>query len=150
MSRRFDDANFDGSDLLAALATPANDNNLPFEIIAPRASDFRSVSAVHRIAIVVNALGESRRSMAEWVTQQFLAFDARGGRFVRSDGVVIDLVDPELGMPEDGSFTWFSDLKKFAKHPPRQMPQERILARLRFIYLAIAIWRPEIAAQILR
>ena len=88
--------------------------------------------------------------MAEWVTQQFLAFDARGGRFVRSDGVVIDLVDPELGMPEDGSFTWFSDLKKFAKHPPRQMPQERILARLRFIYLAIAIWRPEIAAQILR
>lgn len=150
MSRRDDSIHFDGSSLLAALAIPANDNNRPFEIIAPRASDFRSVSVVQRIAIVVNALGESRRSMPEWVAQQFLAFDERGGRFVRSDGVVIDLADPELGLPQDGSFTWFSDLKKFASCPPRQMPQGRILARLRFIYLAIAIWRPEIAAHILR
>jgi len=130
--------------------TPSNDNNLPWEIIVPHRDRFRSQAVVQRLAMVVSGLDISRREMPNWMADQFLAFDRRKGRFVRSDRKPFNLPDIDSLFPDDGSFTWFSDLKKLAVNPPRQLPQRRVLPRLQLLYLAIAAWRPEVAVHVIR
>lgn len=140
----FDDlAGFIGNDA-------SNDNNRPWEIIVPFENMLRSQAVVQRLAMVVSALDISRRDMPNWMADQFLAFDGRGGRFIWPNGARFHLPDIDRFFPDDGSFTWFSDLKRMAVNPPRQLPQWRVLPRLQLLYLAIAAWRPEVAAHIIR
>lgn len=130
--------------------TPSNDNNHAWEIVVPHSNTFRSQAVVQRMAMVVSALDISRREMPNWMADQFLAFDGRGGQFVTQTGDIVRLPDIDRFFPDDGSFTWFSDLKKMAVNPPRQLPQWRVLPRLQLLYLAIAAWRPEVAAHVIR
>jgi hypothetical protein len=130
--------------------TPSNDNNRAWEIVVPHRDTFRSQAVVQRLAMVVSGLDISRRDMPNWMADQFLAFDQRKGRFVHSDRKSFNLPDIDSLFPDDGSFTWFSDLKKMAVNPPRQLPQWRVLPRLQLLYLAIAAWRPEVAAHVIR
>jgi hypothetical protein len=71
------------------------------------------------------------------------------GGFFWADGrpYTVPDVDDVFGEP---SFKWVSDFKKFAFLESRQLPQKRIIERLRLIYLAIEVWNPVIARHILR
>lgn len=131
-------------------STPSNDNNHAWEIVVPYCKTFRSQVVMQRLAMVVSALNVSRREMPNWMADQFLAFDRQKGRFVYPGGRSFELPDIDRYLPDDGSFTWFSDLKKMAVNPPRQLPQRRVLPRLQLLYLAIAAWRPEVAAHVIR
>lgn len=130
--------------------TPSNDNNRPWEIVVPFEHTLRSQAVVQRLAMVVSALDVSRRDMPNWMADQFEAFDRNGGRFIWKDGEPFRPPVVDMWLPQDDSFTWFSDLKKMAVNPPRQLPQWRVLPRLQLLYLAIAAWRPEVALHIIR
>jgi hypothetical protein len=66
----------------------------------------------------------------------------------RADGRPFELPDIDDAFGGDGSFRWLSDFIRFAEDPPHQLPQRRIIARLRLIDLYFRIKHPERARLI--
>ncbi len=128
------------------LARAANDDARPGQIIVPRDEALMSPAVVRRMAMVLVALGLSRRATVDWVAEQVFFFE---GEFVWPDGLAFDPpeIDDVFG---DASFKWVSDLRHFAAREPRQQVQRRIVPRLRLLFLAISVWRPEVACHLIR
>lgn len=80
--------------------------------------------------------------MPNWIADVIFRYEGQitwgnGDRFVIADTAI------DHAFNEDGSFRWISDFLNFAETPPRQRPQDRVLARLRLIDLAFRIAYPE-------
>lgn len=106
-------------------------------------------SHVNRLAIAVLALGIPRRRLAYWVATTIALYK---GKIVWASGVEFkfdeDAIDDAFELEKDPSQRWVGDFYKFAARPPKQMAQDRVIERLRWIDLAFRIAYPERAELI--
>lgn len=130
----------DYDDLYAPLPPLDPALNSPDRIVVV-ASDWelRRRSHYMRLAISTVALDVSRRELINVVADTIYGFK---GKIIWPNGTafVMPYVDDAFG--NEGSFRWVSDFLRFAENPPRQMPQQRIIARLRLIDLYFRIKYP--------
>jgi hypothetical protein len=98
-----------------------------------------------RLAIATAALEFSRRKLIDEMSDVLYGFE---GKLVWPDGSAYDLPDIDDAFGGDGSFRWLSDFIRFAERPPHQIPQRRIIERLRLIDLYFRIKHPERARLI--
>lgn len=102
-------------------------------------------SHYQRLAIATAALEFSRRKLIDEISDALYGFE---GRMVWPDGRPFELPDIDDAFGRDGSFRWLSDFIRFAERPPHQLPQRRVIARLRIIDLYFRIEHPERARLI--
>jgi len=102
-------------------------------------------SHFRRLAIATAALEFSRRKLIDEMSDVLYGFE---GKLVWPDGSAYDLPDIDDAFGGDGSFRWLSDFIRFAERPPHQIPQRRIIERLRLIDLYFRIKHPERARLI--
>jgi hypothetical protein len=114
-------------------------------VVVASVGELRRRSHYMRLAIATGALPVSRRELINVVADAIYGFK---GKIVWPTGqaFAIPYVDDAFG--SDGSFRWVSDFLRFAEEGPRQMPQKRIMARLRLIDLYFRIKHPERARLI--
>lgn len=98
-----------------------------------------------RLAIATAALDVSRRELINVIADEIYAFE---GQIVWPDGQAFEIPDIDDAFGQDGSFRWVSDFIRFAEEPPRQLPQTRVVDRLRMIDLYFRIKHPERARLI--
>ncbi len=83
----------------------------------------------HCLACKIKGLGRSRLRSAAWLNEQLSAYK---GRVEDASGAEIrthpDIVETAYG--KDISFSWNSEVKRFADTYPKQSPQARIALRL--------------------
>lgn len=137
-----------GDELSAPLPPIDPALNQPSRIVVV-ASDSQLLRRSHfvRLAISVLALAISRRELINVIADALYGFK---GKIVWPNGepFVMPYIDDVFG--NDGGFRWVSYFLKFAREPPRQIPQKRLLARLRVIDLYFRIVYPrraELVAQ---
>lgn len=111
------------------------------------ASDRQLRSRAHfqRLAIATAALEVSRRGLIDEIADALYSYE---GEFVWPDGTPYPLPYVDDAFGDDGSFRWVSDFIRFAEEPPRQVPQKRIIQRLRLIDLYFRIKHPQRAQLI--
>ena len=102
-------------------------------------------SHFQRLAIATAALEFSRRKLIDEISDVHYGFN---GKIVWADGRPFELPDIDDAFGGDGSFRWLSDFIRFAERPPLQVPQRRIIERLRLIDLYFRIKQPERARLI--
>ena len=102
-------------------------------------------SHFQRLAIATAALEFSRRKLIDEIADVLYEFE---GELVWPDGRPFDLPDIDEAFGGDGSFRWLSDFIRFAARPVHQLPQRRVIARLRLIDLYFRIKHPERAQLI--
>lgn len=104
-------------------------------------------SHFHRLAMATSALGLSRREVPNWMADVIFGFE---GQILWPDGTAFVVGDEEIDLAfnDDRSFRWLSDFLRFAAEPPKQKPQERLIARLRLIDLSFRIASPDRAKWI--
>lgn len=137
---------FDHDDLFAPLPPIDPALNCADRIVAVASThELRRRSHTMRLAIATKALPVSRRELINVVADCIYGFK---GKIVwpSGDPFPIPYVDDAFG--NDGSFRWVSDFLRFSEEAPRQMPQQRIIARLRLIDLYFRIKYPERARLI--
>lgn len=105
----------------------------------------RRRSHFQRLAIATAALEVSRRELINVISDEIYAFD---GVIFWPDGRAFEIPDIDEAFGTDGSFRWVSDFIRFADEPPRQLPQARVVDRLRMIDLYFRIKHPERARLI--
>jgi hypothetical protein len=105
----------------------------------------RRKSHFQRLAIATAALGVSRRELINVLSDAIYGFD---GQLYWPEGDPYEIPDVDDVFGDDGSFRWVSDFIRFAEKSPRQVPQGRIVERLRFIDLYFRIKHPERARLI--
>lgn len=132
---------------------------LPFFLKRERTADGKSILVVavaslselmrpshyQRLAIATAALEFSRRKLIDEISDILYDFD---GKIVWPDGRPFELPDIDDAFGGDGSFRWLSDFIRFAERPPQQLPQRRVIARLRLIDLYFRVKHPERARLI--
>lgn len=114
-------------------------------ITVAAATELLHFAHFHRLAIATAALEFSRRKLIDEISDVLYGFT---GKLVWPDGTPFDLPDIDDAFGGDGSFRWLSDFIRFAEHPPIQVPQRRVIARLRLIDLYFRIKHPERARLI--
>lgn len=137
---------FDSDDLLAPLPPIDPALNRPDRIVVVASThELRRRSHYMRLAIATKALPVSRRELINVVADAIYGFK---GKIIwpSGDAFPIPYVDDAFG--NDGSFRWVSDFLRFSEETPRQMPQKRIIERLRLIDLYFRIKHPERARLI--
>jgi hypothetical protein len=136
-----------------------DDGPLPFFLKRERTADGKTILVVtvaslpelmrsshyQRLAIATAALEFSRRKLIDEISEVLYGFE---GKIVWADGRPFELPDIDDAFGGDGSFRWLSDFIRFAEDPPHQLPQRRIIARLRLIDLYFRIKHPERARLI--
>lgn len=105
----------------------------------------RRRSHFQRLAIATAAMEVSRRELINVISDEIYAFK---GKILWDDGRPYDVPDVDDAFGNDGSFRWVSDFIRFAEEAPKQMPQGRIMERLRLIDLYFRIRHPERARLI--
>ena len=132
----------------------ANDNEpSPHPIRVASDWELRRLSYFRRLAVATANLGQeekfSRRRFADWLAEVVFFYE---GEITWTDGLPYSLPDTLIDdvFGDDQSFRWLSDFVRFAKKPPRQRPQLRILPRLRLISLAFQIAHPAVARHFCR
>jgi hypothetical protein len=132
---------------------------LPFFLKRERTADGKSIlvlavaslselmrpSHYQRLAIATAAQEFSRRKLIDEISDVLYGFE---GEIVWPDGRPFELPDIDDAFGGDGSFRWLSDFIRFAERPPQQLPQRRVIARLRVIDLYFRIKHPERARLI--
>lgn len=98
-----------------------------------------------RLVIATRALPVSRRELINVVADALYGYK---GKIVWPSGQAFSIPYVDDAFGSDGSFRWVSDFLRFAEEAPRQMPQQRIIARLRLIDLYFRIKYPERARLI--
>lgn len=106
-------------------------------------------SHVNRLAIATVAMGIPRRWLAEWVAAVIARYEgkivwATGAEFTFDEMAIYDA----FAVKKDPSQRWVGDFYKFAVRPPKQMSQNKVIARLRWIDLALRIAYPQRAELI--
>lgn len=138
---------------------PAGEVPLPYFIKVERTADGKTICVItvatarellrfshfHRLAIATAALEFSRRKLIDEISDVLYDFK---GKLVWPDGTPYHLPDIDDAFGGDGSFRWLSDFIRFAEHPPHQLPQRRIIERLRLIDLYFRVKHPERARLI--
>lgn len=114
-------------------------------ITVAAATELLRFSHFHRLAIATAALEFSRRKLIDEISDVLYDFE---GKLVWPDGTSFELPDIDDAFGADGSFRWLSDFIRFAEHPPHQVPQRRVIMRLRLIDLYFRIKHPERARLI--
>lgn len=102
-------------------------------------------SHFQRLAIATAAMDVSRRELINVLSETIYNFE---GHLLWPEGDVYEVPDVDDAFGDDGSFRWVSDFIRFAETPPRQVPQGRIVERLRLIDLYFRIKHPERARLI--
>lgn len=120
----------------------ANDNCKYVQsfIRLPADAVLASPSAVHRCAMIYRSMGLSRRSVLDHLTDTFvgyegIAVDACGNRL---DVQCIE-ADDVFRTENDPSERWLSDFLRAGVAIPKRAAQDRVIPRLRLLWLAIAI-----------
>lgn len=108
-------------------------------------TELRRRSHFQRLAIATAALEVSRREIINVIADALYKFE---GRIVHPNGAPYEVPDIDDAFGNDGTFRWVSDFIRFAEEPPRQVPQARIIERLRLIDLYFRIKHPERARLI--
>lgn len=108
-------------------------------------AELRRPSHFQRLAIATAALEVSRRKLPDMIADAIYGFE---GQIIWPDGTTYDLPYIDEAFGDEGTFRWLSDFIKFAVVPPRQVPQRRVLERLRLIDLYFRIAYPERARLI--
>jgi hypothetical protein len=130
-----------------------NDNRDPADRIIKIPSDsiFKRPSVYHRLAIVYKARGISRRQLAGRVNDMLWEFH---GEAFDADDIYVELllIDAhDLLWPDsDPHARWVSDFYSMADAMPMQATQDRVVPRLRLLWLALAIECPHLAASVIR
>lgn len=122
-------------------------------VVAPSEHDLRRLSYFRRLAIATANLkashGLSRRRIPDWIAETIHFYDGviltpHGRPWTISDTLIDDAFN------NDGSYRWLSDFMRFATEPPKQRPQDRVIARLRLLSLAFQIAHPDVARHFCR
>lgn len=128
---------------LTCLCSAAANDNFDFDpafIRMPRDQTLGHQSAVHRLAIAYRAKDLPRRQVLKYVSDAFMRFD---GVAVDIGGRAIDVpeldVDAVFHTDDDPSERWISDFLRAGVVPPKRCAQERVIPRLRVLWLALAI-----------
>jgi hypothetical protein len=131
----------------------ANDNVDPADRIINMPSDeiLKCPSVYHRLAIVYKALGIKRRDLAEWVNQRLWNFagEAFDSKAIYIDLLLIDAHDL-LWPDSDPGARLVDDFYAVADAIPKQKTQDRVLPRIRLLWLALATVCPKLAAKVIR
>lgn len=131
------------------LASAANDNEPPEypepTLMVGSDAELSEPWRFLRLAIATAALEVSRRKLPDLIADAIYGFE---GRIVCRNGTPYDLPDIDEAFGNEGTFRWISDFTRFAEKPPRQVPQRRVLERLRLIDLYFRIAYPERARLI--
>lgn len=125
------------------LLAPPEDE--PPKITVASDRQLRRRSHFQRLAIATAALEVSRRELINVIADALYKFE---GAIVHPNGGPFEVPDIDDAFGNDGSFRWVSDFIRFAEEPPRQIPQARIIERLRLIDLYFRIKHPERARLI--
>ena len=101
-----------------------------------------------RLAIALRAKGFSRREFPNVILDKLYGFK---GNISYADGMPFCrcAVDVDAAFNDDGSFRWLQDFLEFGDRDPQQNLQERVLPRLKLIFLALAIDDPTLAGHVL-
>jgi hypothetical protein len=131
----------------------ANDNvNLQFgDIQVPSDDVLNRPHVVRRMAIFYASLGLSRYKIANFVNDQIWdfagdVFDA-GGRYIEL--LLIDAGDV-FRSEADPSDSWLGAFLSNAREVPKQLAQNRVLPRLRLLWLAMTIANRRLGAGVIR
>ncbi|WP_072377306.1 hypothetical protein [Hyphomicrobium sp. NDB2Meth4] len=108
-------------------------------------TELRRRSHFQRLAIATAALEVSRRGLIQLMADTLYEFQ---GSILHPNGAPYEVPDIDDAFGNDGSFRWVTDFIRFAEEPPRQLPQARIIERLRLIDLYFRIKHPERARLI--
>lgn len=108
-------------------------------------TELRRRSQFQRLAIATAALEIPRRELINVIADAIYTFE---GTILHPNGAPFEVPDIDDAFGNDGSFRWVSDFIRFAEEPPRQVPQARIIERLRLIDLYFRIKHPERARLI--
>lgn len=103
-------------------------------------AELRRPSHFQRLAIATAGLEVSRRKLPDMIADAIYGFE---GKIIWPDGAPYDLPCIDEAFGDEGTFRWLSDFIKFAVVPPRQVPQRRVLERLRLIDLYFRIEYPK-------
>lgn len=120
----------------------ANDNCKfdPGFIRIPADTVLASPAAVHRCAMAYRNKGLSRRSVLDHLTDTFIAFKGiavdAGGNRLDVPGIEVDEV---FRTENDPSERWLSDFLRAGVATPKRSAQDRVIPRLRLLWLALAI-----------
>lgn len=120
----------------------ANDNCQfdPGFIRVPSDAELAKPSARHRLATIFWTKKISRRSVLDYMTDAFVQFNgvAVDSTLRRIDVTDID-VDQVFRTDADPSERWLSDFLRAALAMPERGAQDRVIPRLRLLWLALAI-----------
>lgn len=119
-----------------------NDNRQsdPGFIRVPPDQVLANQSAVHRLAMAYRGKGLSRRSVLNHLSDLFVSFDgvAVDARGRRIDAPELD-VDEVFRTDNDPSERWISDFLRAGVSMPKRAAQDRVIPRLRLLWLGLAI-----------
>jgi hypothetical protein len=130
-----------------------NDNLAPDDRIVNMPSDkvLESPSVYHRLAIVYKAFGIQRTDLAERVNDLLWGF---AGEAFDENSIYIELllIDAhDLLWPDsDPGARLIDDFYAVANAMPKQKTQDRVLPRIRLLWLALAIACPQLAARVIQ
>jgi hypothetical protein len=95
----------------------------------------------------------SKRRLAAFVFDRFIEFD---GIVIDNDGVEFDLLNPNMdvdaifGGDDDPSWSWCGDFLSARIRVPQQNAAKKIAVRYKMLWIALAIYNPAAAQDILR
>ena len=118
-----------------SLVSPSGDNGAGSsarKLYVASDRQLRRKSHFQRLAIATAALDVPRRELVNVIGDKLYSSE---GQMLWPDDTPFALPDIDDVFGGDGSFRWVSDFIHFALTPPRQLPQKRILDRLRVIDL---------------
>ena len=141
------------SNLICVCGLAANDNCARESgfIKLPNDPVLASQSAVHRCAIAYRGKGLSRRRVLNYLTDAFVGFN----------GIAVDAAGQRIHVPEievdevfrtddDPSERWISEFLRAGVAIPKRNAQDRVVPRLRLLWLALAITNRAQAELVIR
>lgn len=131
----------------------ANDNIRPDDHVIHVPSDdvLDQPHVVQRLAIAYSGFGISRRKIADFVNEQIWEFD---GEVFDANGIYIELLLLDaydvFRSEADPSESWLGGFLSNAINMPKQLAQDRVLPRLRLLWIAVAIASRRLGADVIR
>lgn len=127
----------------------------PLIMYVPREDYLREAMTRFNLSLAYAAITPkiSKRRLAAFVFDRFIEFD---GIVIDNDGVEIDLLHPQmdvdaiLGGDDDPSWSWCGDFLSARIRVPQQNAATKLAARYKLLWIALAIYNPNAARDVLR
>jgi hypothetical protein len=126
----------------------------PVIMYVPREDYLREAMTRFNLSLAYAAIKPkiSKRRLADFVFDQFIEFD---GIVIDNDGVQIDILNPNVdvdaifGGDDDPSWSWCGDFLSARLRVPQQNAAQKIAARYKLLWIALAIYNPSAARDVL-